>query len=388
LLIVAAIGNEVKASETPRIIVFDNTYRNKKVLITGNTGFKGSWLACWLLELGAEVVGFADDIPTHPSHHELLALEYETIAGDIRCHTAIERTVENIRPDIIFHLAAQPITRKSYREPLTTFSTNVMGTANLLEAVRHTGAVGAIIIVSSDKCYENREWEWGYRETDALGGSDPYSASKGCTELVTTSYRRSFFPPETYGREHRTLVASVRAGNVVGGGDWGGDRLVPDIMRAAARGERACIRHPESVRPWQHVLEPLAGYLQLGQRLLAGETQYAGPWNFAPPAAGRGAAPETVADVVAALKHHWPAIAYHVAPCDAHAPREARTLRLDAGQARARLGWDTVWTGAETFAKTAAWYREYYENGSLLTTAQLEQYIHDADRAGLPWVKP
>ncbi len=345
------------------------TYRNRRVLITGHTGFKGSWLAAWLLRMGAKVAGYALAPPSDPAHWQLLNLEMASVEGDLRDAEGLTRAVCEWRPEIVFHLAAQPLVRLSYREPVETFSTNVMGTLNLFEACRACDTVRAIVNVTSDKCYENREWVWGYRECDPVGGYDPYSASKGCSELLTASYRQSYFNPDAYGREHETLLASCRAGNVIGGGDWAADRLVPDLMRAAARGESVEIRYPASTRPWQHVLDPLGGYLLVGQRLLGGDTIAATAWNFGP-------APEaqlSVESVIQQMQPHWHQVQYHNA---GNAPllHEAGLLALDCSKARASLGWRPIWSVATTFERTVNWYRHYYENNALRTPEDIELY--------------
>ncbi|MHC4394849.1 MAG: CDP-glucose 4,6-dehydratase, partial [Planctomycetota bacterium] len=281
-------------------------YKDKKVLITGHTGFKGSWLALRLCRTGAKVVGYALGAPTSPSHYELLSPDCFSIIGDIRDGDKLEKVIEQEQPEIIFHLAAQPLVRQSYQEPAETFSTNIMGTVNLLNACRKFSAVRAIVVITSDKCYENQELERGYREDDAMGGHDPYSASKGCAEIVTSSYRRSFFPISKYGKEHTTLLASARAGNVIGGGDWAQDRLIPDIVRAASKNETVFIRNPNAIRPWQHVLEPLSGYLMLGQKLLEGNIEFAQGWNFGPSEGDE----LTVETMVEQLQRHWDRIVY------------------------------------------------------------------------------
>ena len=262
--------------------MFRGVYKGKKVLVTGHTGFKGSWLSLWLIKLGAKVIGYALEPPTNSNHFELLNLDMVSIIGDIRDRDRLNAIFKKYKPEVVFHLAAQPLVRYSYINPVETFETNVMGTINVFEACRITESVKAIVNITSDKCYENKEWIWGYRESDPLGGYDPYSASKGCAELVTSSYRKSFFNPEDYSKKHNTLLASARSGNVIGGGDWGKDRLIPDIVRAISKNEKLYIRNPKATRPWQHVLEPLSGYLFLGQMLLEGKTEFADAWNFGP----------------------------------------------------------------------------------------------------------
>ena len=262
--------------------LFGGIYKGKKVLLTGHTGFKGSWLALWLHKMGADVVGIALPAPTSPNHLELLNLNITSEMIDIRDAKAINKAFQKHQPEIVFHLAAQPLVRYSYENPHETFETNVMGTINIYEAVRNCSSVEVIVNITSDKCYDNKEWIWGYRENDAMGGYDPYSASKGCAELVTASYRNSFFNLDSYGKSHNVLLASCRAGNVIGGGDWADDRLIPDIMRAVDKNETVTIRSPHATRPWQHVLEPLSGYLLVGQKLLEGKKEFADGWNFGP----------------------------------------------------------------------------------------------------------
>ena len=245
--------------------MFNRIYHNKRAIITGYNGFKGSWLALWLLQMGAKITGYSLPPPTEPNHFHLLDMDINSIIGDVRDAEKVKQVFKEHRPEIVFHLAAQPIVKLSYKDPVETFSTNVMGTINIFESSRECDSVCAIVNVTSDKCYENREWPWGYREIDHLGGYDPYSASKGCSEIITRCWRNSFFNLKDYGSAHNTLLASGRAGNVIGGGDWAIDRLIPDIIRAASQNEKVKIRNPDATRPWQHVLEPLSGYLLLGQ---------------------------------------------------------------------------------------------------------------------------
>ncbi len=349
--------------------MFETEYKNKKIFITGHTGFKGSWLAMWLLELGAEVCGYALSPPSEPNHYTLLTPEIESILGDIRDGEKLRRSLKNFQPDIVFHLAAQPLVRRSYFDPVGTFETNMMGTVNLFEACRSVESIRAVVNITSDKCYENKEYTRPYVEGDPMGGYDPYSASKGCAELITSSYRRSFFPIEKYHQEHQTLIVSVRAGNVIGGGDWGEDRLVPDIMRATSVGEKVEIRSPQSVRPWQHVLEPLAGYLRLGSLLHNGRTELSGPWNLGPHEESQ----KTVIHVVQELQKNWGAIEY-VTPAVEDKLHEAGMLMLDCRKAREQLGWNPVWDSTRALAETAAWYREFYNNGLCISGSQLKKY--------------
>ena len=360
--------------------MFGNVYKGKKVLVTGNTGFKGSWLALWLLKLGADVFGYSLDISTDPNHHEILNLDFKTISGDIRDLKKLRKAIESFQPDIVFHMAAQSLVRKSYQSPVETFETNVIGTVNVFEACRRIESVRAIVNVTSDKCYENREWIWGYRENDPVGGHDPYSASKGCAEIVTESYRKSFFPLDNYQKTHQTLVVSVRSGNVIGGGDWGDDRLVPDIMRAASQNEKAIIRNPHATRPWQHVFEPLSGYLLLGKLLLEGKKGFSGAWNFGPTDEGH----RNVLSVITELQKHWSNIDYKI-KADEKNPHEANLLKLDCSKAYAKLKWKPVWDSTTTFVKTAQWYKEYYESGHVRSEEQLTEYIADAKRNQISW---
>ena len=361
-------------------MMFENIYRQKKIFVTGHTGFKGSWLILWLLDLGAQVFGYSLEPPTEPNHYNLLSLPVESIVGDIRDLSRVCQSIQSFKPDMVFHLAAQSLVRKSYGDPIGTFETNVIGTVNVLEACRQTDSVKAALIVTSDKCYENRDHISGYRETDPMGGHDPYSASKGCAELVTASYGRSFFSVESYQKTHQTLVASVRAGNILGGGDWGEDRLVPDIVRAASRNEKVLIRNPQAIRPWQHVMEPLAGYLLLGQQLLEGKRDFSGAWNFGPEERGH----KNVLAVVKELQSYWPAIDFEIdsGGRDLH---EADLLKLDCSKAHANLGWRPIWNDTKMLEKTVQWYREFYESGRVLSRGQLTAYTSDARGQGISW---
>ncbi len=362
--------------------MFQNIYHGKKVLVTGHTGFKGSWLAAWLIKMGAQVHGLALPMEGEFNHFDLLKLDMTQDLVDIRDLDKVCEVVAKFRPEIVFHMAAQPLVRLSYREPVATFASNVMGTVHVLEACRLTDSVKAIVAVSSDKCYENREWLWGYRENEAMGGYDPYSASKGCTELVISSYRRSFFHPQSFGQKHHTLLASGRAGNVIGGGDWAQDRLVPDIMKAAAKGEAVEIRNPGAVRPWQHVLEPLGGYLLLGQQLLQQNIAAADGWNFGPDDSGI----ITVEDAAKGLTKYWDKVNVRKQACSEHL-HEANLLRLDCSKARHELKWHGVWSPEETFRHTALWYKDFYANGKLNTFADLDAYMAAAAKQNLPFVQ-
>lgn len=361
--------------------MFGDIYKKKKVLTTGHTGFKGSWLALWLKKLGADVYGIALNPQTVPSHYNLLNLDINSIIGDIRDYEFIKEQVQKIEPDLIFHLAAQAIVRDSYDIPRETYDTNVMGTLNVFEACRNIGSVKAIINVTSDKCYENKEQIWGYREKDSLGGYDPYSSSKACSELLTNSYRNSFFNASEYGKKHNVLIASARAGNVIGGGDWATDRLVPDIMKATANNASALIRNPHATRPWQHVLEPLSGYLLLGSELLKGNVSVAESWNFGPADSSN----LSVLAVCNYLEKYWDSVKFDFdkSPTERH---EANFLKLDCSKAHSVLKWSPVWDNETCFKKTAEWYKNYYKKDKLSTQDDLKCYIMSAIEKQMNWV--
>jgi len=362
--------------------LFNNIYSGKKVFVTGHTGFKGSWLCLWLTKMGAEVIGYSQEAPTSPSHFDLLKLPVTSIIGNVLDKENLQKTIAKYQPDIVFHLAAQALVRDSYILPGETFETNIMGTVNVLEACLSVESVKAIVNVTSDKCYQNIEQIWGYRETDPMGGNDPYSASKGATELVAQSYRHSFFNNAQFGKNHHTLLASVRAGNVIGGGDWAKDRLVPDIIRARDNDETVVIRNPHSVRPWQHVLEPLSGYLQIGWKLLEGHTAFADNWNFGP----SNESLLTVLEVVENIKEHINGLTYQVIE-NPDAPHEAAMLWLDSTKARTQLHWKNVWNAQKTFEKTACWYKEYYNDAILMSEYDLADYIQDAQELSVEWTQ-
>jgi len=385
--------------------MFGGVYSGRRIFVTGHTGFKGTWLTLWLLELGADVTGYALEPPTEPSMFEAVGFgrgeatpagagRLTDVRGDVRDRGCLAAALSDAAPDIVFHLAAQPMVRRSYAQPHLTFDTNVMGTVNLLEAVRAQVAAGdgpsAVINVTSDKCYENRETTRAYREDDRLGGCDPYSASKGCSELVTASYRRSFFA-----EPGMPLVATARAGNVIGGGDWGEDRLVPDCARALSAGLPVEVRNPEAVRPWQHVLESLSGYLWLAAGLwsagsAADEVErratLAGAWNFGPGAEGS----VTVREVVEGFAAAWGGGEWRPAPGAAEQPHEAGLLVLDAGKAERELGWRAAWSAAEAVDAAARWYRAFYTASDAailleLSREDISTYRAAAARAGNAW---
>lgn len=342
---------------------FENTYKNLRVFLTGHTGFKGTWLAQWLEMLGAKTSGFALEPNSSPSHFERLRpkLEKEFI-HDIRDFEFLERFLRNVKPDLVFHLAAQPVVRISYRNPLETFSTNIQGSANLLEACRRVSGIRAVVVITSDKCYRNDGRNRPFRENDRLGAHDPYSASKACAEMIVESFRSSY--PEM------PLLATARAGNVIGGGDWSEDRLIPDLIRAAETNSVAKIRMPHAVRPWQHVLEPLAGYLLLGRKLLEGRREFAGPWNFGPEPEGH----LSVAEIVRIAAAHWDRIRFEpFSEPDAY--REAASLTLDCVKAKTELDWKPRWNSERAIARTIQWYKTFYETGRLSTREQIEEYF-------------
>ncbi len=364
---------------------FDGTFSGRTVLVTGHTGFKGSWLTMWLLELGATVVGFALPPETQPSLFEQLGLErrIDSRVGDVRDAALLDKTLRETRPEIVFHLAAQPLVRLSYEQPLDTFATNVQGTANLLEAVRRTDSVRVCQVVTTDKCYENREADRPYREEDRLGGRDPYSASKACAELVVSSFRDSFFSTSAAKRRD-VSVSSARAGNVVGGGDWAQDRLVPDCIRALAAEQAIIVRNPRSVRPWQFVLEPLSGYLTLAAHQFANPASFAEAWNFGPSSDDA----RTAAQVAELVVRGWGGGRWSGADADPAAPHEAGLLTLDSAKARDRLSWRPVHGADEGIVRTVAWYRAAASPGFdalTFTRGQISDYTAAARKAGLSW---
>lgn len=348
-----------------------NGFRGKRVLLTGHTGFKGAWLTQWLLDLGAEVAGFSDGIPTQPSLFEVLSLspQIRDYRGDVRDASALQACFSDFRPEVVFHLAAQSLVRASYQDPISTFATNVMGTANLLQAARSSGDLRVLVNVTSDKCYENQERAEPYGEDDRMGGRDPYSASKGCAELVFSSFARSFFM-EVPGAP---VVVSARSGNVIGGGDWSADRLVVDCVKRWSEGRPVVLRNPASTRPWQHVLDCLSGYLVLADRAQKDPSRYMGQgFNFGP-SPGRAA---TVQEMVKQFAAHWPQAAWSVSPDSGSEPREAHLLQLNCDKARQLLGWTPSWGIDHAVKATSEWYQDFYSGNDVRkrTRDQIREY--------------
>jgi len=362
--------------------LFDDFYQGKKVLVTGHTGFKGSWLTLWLLEMGAEVAGVSAYLPSDPCNFEVMGLKNHIrhIEMDIRNFEPLKKVFEEFQPQVVFHLAAQAIVRRSFDDPRLTFDTNIMGTVNVLECVREHECVEAAVIITSDKCYRNSEWVWGYRETDALGGKDPYSASKGCAEIVIGSYCDSYFRDE-----NRKKVASTRAGNVIGGGDWGRDRIVPDCVRAWSAGNEVIVRSPLATRPWQHVLEPLSGYLWLGVLLEQGKVRTGEAFNFGP----RSEVIQPVSSLVQSFKTYWEKAQWSIAEPDP-GMKESRFLKLCCDKALSLLQWEAILSFEETVELTAEWYRWFYDNGEDMlkfSSQQIKRYCELAVERGVKWLK-
>ena len=361
------------------VMVDPSFWQGRRVLVTGHTGFKGAWLALWLQRMGAELTGYSLPPPTDPSLFDMarVADGMRSVVGDVRDGEAIATTIAEVQPEVVFHMAAQPLVRLSYADPVGTYATNVMGTVHVLEAVRAVGGVKAAIVVTSDKCYDNKEWAWGYREIDPLGGRDPYSSSKGCAELVASAYRLSFFHPESYAR-HRTAVATVRAGNVIGGGDWAADRLIPDLIRSFLVQESARIRNPGAIRPWQYVLEPLAGYLELAERMIENGPGFGGAWNFGP----RPEDAQPVHWISTQLARWWgDGAAWHEDSVPDQ-PHEARYLQLDWSKAYRQLGWVPRWSLDEALRRCAEWYRGWQEHPTAASVRSLCDADIDAFSAG------
>ena len=371
--------------------MFLNRYRGRRVLITGHTGFKGFWLCTWLLELGAKVGGFSLGIPTDPSGFNALGLGKRIMhrTGDIRDRSAVASALAEFKPDVVFHMAAQALVRPSYADPALTFETNAMGTLNVLEAVRQTPSVKSLVLITSDKCYRNDEWVYGYRESDHLGGKDPYSASKACAEIIAHAYFPSFFREGPH-------MATVRAGNVIGGGDWAIDRIVPDCARAWMAGSPAAIRNPSATRPWQHVLEPLSGYLWLGANLLESGSRNGMPlhgesFNFGPPADVNA----TVGELAETLARHWPGFSPAMGTTAGEEKREATLLKLCCDKALAHLDWCATLSFPDTVRFTAEWYKKLHDSAGAatetdmyaFTAAQTAAYAASATERGAVWTR-
>lgn len=346
--------------------MFEEFYSGKRVLVTGHTGFKGSWLALWLTMMGAKVLGYSLEPNTDPSLFNVLNLQKDIdhVIGDIRDFEKLSEVITEFKPEIVFHLAAQPLVRLSYREPRLTYETNVMGPVNLLEAIRQTKSVRAVVNVTSDKCYENKEWVWGYREIDPMGGYDPYSSSKGCSELITAAYRNSYF------KNTETAIASARAGNVIGGGDWAEDRLIPDIVRSLSQGKQIIIRNPKATRPWQHVLEPLSGYLLLGKLLYEKGQEFAEAWNFGP----SDSSIMTVEEIVKKSIEIWGSGSYIVDSSEQ--PHETNLLRLDMSKSIFYIGWYAKLNAEESLNFAIDWYKKWYTNTDMKYFTSMQTQIY------------
>ncbi len=353
--------------------LFRSIYQGKRILITGNTGFKGSWLSHWLHRMGGNVFGYSLNIPTTPSHFELLNDPYPTVFGDILDTDKLTRSIAEIKPEIIFHLAAQSLVRESYANPILTFQTNCIGTLNVLQASNACASVRAFVNVTTDKVYAYKQTEDGYIEEDPLGGFDPYSASKACVEIITDSFRKSFITETGY------LLASVRAGNVIGGGDWAKDRLIPDLVKSTVLKKETIIRYPDSTRPWQHVLEPLSGYLLLGQQLLEGKKKNCRPWNFGPLLSDC----RTVREVLDLAKHTWNEIVW-LQDTDVN-PYESPALLLNSRRANSELSWNSIWDLPTAIHSTISWYRSYYSSNQVQTDKDLDAFISAAKAKKSIW---
>ena len=364
--------------------MFESTYKGRRVLVTGHTGFKGSWLCAWLLDLGATVAGFSTNIPTKPSHFEVLRLtdRIEHFEGDVRNKGSLQKAIDKFCPEIVFHLAAQSLVRKSYEDPALTFETNSTGTLNLLECLRNQPSIKAAVLITSDKCYENVEWLWGYRENDRLGGKDPYSASKACAELISRVYMESFF------KKNGPNIATARAGNVIGGGDWASGRIVPDCIRAWLEKKPIITRNPKATRPWQHVLEPLSGYLTLGQKLFSGNSICKNQsFNFGP----QEKINQSVGDLITEMTQYWPGAESKVQQDIDPSKSESTLLKLNCEKSSQFLQWRAVLDFSETVRMTGEWYQAFYneKQTSIIetTSRQIQEYAEKATRSNLPWTQ-
>lgn len=357
------------------VMVNREFWKDRKVFLTGHTGFKGGWLSLWLQSLGAKVTGYALAPITEPNFFNVAGVAdgMSSVVADIRDLERLNTEIKKASPEVVIHMAAQPLVLESYKNPVDTYSTNVMGTVNLLESVRATPSVRSVVIVTSDKCYENKEWPWGYRENEPVGGHDPYSNSKGCAELVTAAYTRSFFAePNSAG------VASGRAGNVIGGGDWAENRIVPDAIRALSQGQAIRIRNPHAIRPWQHVLEPLSGYLVLAEKLFHSPREFLGGWNFGPGDEGV----RTVEDLSRQLIQFWSGGGKIEIKSESTQPHEAHFLKLDCSKARHFLRWHATWNFEQTAQKTMQWYQAFYA-GEKMRAFSVDQISHFEEMARL-----
>lgn len=354
------------------IDLFNNSYYGKTVLITGHTGFKGSWLSHWLVKLGANVIGYSLANSSHPNHFKLLNLDIDSATGDILDEERLNAFFKRTKPEIVFHLAAQSLVRESYKNPILTYKTNVVGTLNVMEACRKNESVKALVNVTTDKVYEHLGFDLPFAETDRLGGYDPYSSSKACSEILSSSYRHSYLNLSEYGKSHQLLLATARAGNVIGGGDWAVDRLLPDVIRASVNKSRLTIRNPNAIRPWQHVVEPLYGYLLLGQKLLGGNTAFADAWNFGPSYENC----LSVGDILAIIHEQWSDIQWDV-DSEAGQPHEASILKLDSAKSAKMLQWHPVLNIEETIEMTLNWYRSFYNNKTINTASDLEVWAQN-----------
>ena len=364
--------------------VFERLFKNRTVFVTGHTGFIGSWLAQWLCDLGANVVGYSLEPPTRPSLFETIGLEkrLEHIIGDINDHAKLQKSIQENSPEFVFHLAAQPLVKASYDQPLETIQTNVIGTVNLLESIRKTSSVKVCVIVTSDKCYENRELDYAYKETDPLGGYDPYSASKGAVELIASSYRNSFFNPIDF-EKHGVGLSTSRIGNVIGGGDWAKNRLVPDGIRSLSTNQDIHIRNPTAVRPWQHVLESISGLFCLSKKMWDDPSLYAQPWNFGPLINNENV---TVSQLASQIISEWGSGNWNDVSQDE--PHEANLLMLDSSKAINKLNWHPVYSIKEAITKTITWYKEYFtnkDNMEKFTQDQILEYVEQAKKMNLDW---
>lgn len=353
--------------------MFDDIYKNKRVLVTGHTGFKGSWLTLWLTELCAGVTGYSLEPPTDPNLFESLDLKNKIthIHGDIRDGEKLKKVFAETKPEFVFHLAAQPIVRRSYKEPGLTYETNVIGTLNVFEAARSVGGVKVVVNVTSDKCYENKEKFEGYAEDEPMGGYDPYSSSKGCSEILTTAYRSSYFNPKDFGDTHSVAMASARAGNVIGGGDWALDRLIPDCLRSILSSEDIIIRCPDAIRPWQHVLEPLGGYLLLGQKLYEDGPKFAQGWNFGPKEDDARSVKWIVDSLCSKLRYEK-----KIVVVNDNEPHEAKYLKLNCTKANEKLGWHPKWDVGTALDKIAEWFDAYKNEDDIrdVCVSQIQEY--------------